>query len=337
MTATGFAFLLPALFFERESLFAATVASWMSDLWTLFFIPLLLTYRTGGRLRTTVDRVLSARSSSRSSYSLRCGSSSPKIPPRSCSLPGLGDREGRRRVQRVLYIALSVGTAVVVAVRGASLDAGAPRDAAVRRRVRSACCCRRCCSPSTSSGGASVSSSCCGSRCARSRSCRSRSSRACCGPGWPAEVWPTCSASSPRCILPTCSRRWRGCCTTRSSRSPTPAGRRVRRRRRGGGRAAGSATGRSVSRVSREGVRSPRSCTTGRSTTTPSWSRPSAGRRQWRWRTGCCKPSPTRGSTSSRPHGRGSCPQPTPSGVASSATSTTAPSSGWSRWPCSCR
>ena len=58
MTATGFAFLLPALLRDHDSLLAATVASWLSDLWTLFFIPLVLTYCTGGRLRTKADRVL---------------------------------------------------------------------------------------------------------------------------------------------------------------------------------------------------------------------------------------------------------------------------------------
>jgi hypothetical protein len=58
------------------------------------------------------------------------------------------------------------------------------------------------------------------------------------------------------------------------------------------------ASGRSVSRVARDGVPWPRSCTTGRSTTTRSWSRPSAGRRRSRWRTGACTRSPTPGSRS---------------------------------------
>ena len=58
MTATGFAFLLSALLREHDTLLAVTAASWLSDLWTLFFIPLVLTYCTGGRLRTAADRVL---------------------------------------------------------------------------------------------------------------------------------------------------------------------------------------------------------------------------------------------------------------------------------------
>ena len=42
------------------------------------------------------------------------------------------------------------------------------------------------------------------------------------------------------------------------------------------------------------------------------------------------------GSPSSRPHGSASSPRATPSGGGSSATCTTARSSGWWRWPCSC-
>ena len=52
MTATGFAFLVPALFRDHDVPAAQTVAGWLSDLWTLFFVPLLLTFLTGGRLRT---------------------------------------------------------------------------------------------------------------------------------------------------------------------------------------------------------------------------------------------------------------------------------------------
>jgi signal transduction histidine kinase len=118
MTATGFAFLLPALFSEHESLFAATVASWLSDLWTLFFIPLLLTYRTGGRLRTAADRVLVG------AVVVEIVVLAPLwlvfADDPATFLLVVPDPEIAQvvdTVQRVLYLALSVGTAVVVAVR----------------------------------------------------------------------------------------------------------------------------------------------------------------------------------------------------------------------------
>lgn len=58
MTATGFGFLVPALLRDLDSAIAQTAGHWLSDVWALFFVPLLLGYRTGGRLRSRVDRVL---------------------------------------------------------------------------------------------------------------------------------------------------------------------------------------------------------------------------------------------------------------------------------------
>jgi signal transduction histidine kinase len=118
MTATGFGFLLPALFREHDTLFAATAANWLSDLWMLFFIPLLLTYRTGGRLRTAADRVLVG------AVLVEIVLLAPlwlvfadEPATLLLALPDAGIALLIDRVQRGLYLAISVGTAALVAAR----------------------------------------------------------------------------------------------------------------------------------------------------------------------------------------------------------------------------
>jgi len=118
MTATGFAFLVPALFRESDTLVAVTVASLLSDLWTLFFIPLLLTYRTAGRLRTTADRVLVGAVIVEIVVLAPLWLVFAEDP--ATLLLAFPDPEIAHvidRVQRGLYLALSVGTAAVVAAR----------------------------------------------------------------------------------------------------------------------------------------------------------------------------------------------------------------------------
>jgi signal transduction histidine kinase len=58
MTATGFAFYVAPLLGLIDHPLAQTLGYWLPDLWILFFVPLLLTFLTGGRLRTRADRVL---------------------------------------------------------------------------------------------------------------------------------------------------------------------------------------------------------------------------------------------------------------------------------------
>jgi signal transduction histidine kinase len=118
MTATGFAFLVPALLRDREGLFAQTIGIWLSDLWTLFFVPLLLTYLTGGRLRTRVDRALVAAAA------VEIVVLAPlwlvfADDPRTLLLafPDPAAAKAVDTVQRALYLAISVGTAVTVAAR----------------------------------------------------------------------------------------------------------------------------------------------------------------------------------------------------------------------------
>ena len=88
---------------------------------------------------------------------------------------------------------------------------------------------------------------------------------------------------------------------------------------------------RAARRSSATAARWRRSSTTRRSTTTRRWSRRSAPRRRWRSRTSACWPSPRRGSPRCRRRASASSRPATPSAGGSSATCTTAPSSGWSR------
>ena len=60
MTATGFAFLVSPLLSQVDSSLARTAALLLGDVWLLLFVVILLTFLTGGRLRTGMDRVLVA-------------------------------------------------------------------------------------------------------------------------------------------------------------------------------------------------------------------------------------------------------------------------------------
>ncbi|HEY7272227.1 MAG TPA: histidine kinase [Actinoplanes sp.] len=60
MTATGFAFFASPLLSQLPWAVPRTLAYWLPDLWLLFFVPLLLTFRTGGRLRTRTDVAIAA-------------------------------------------------------------------------------------------------------------------------------------------------------------------------------------------------------------------------------------------------------------------------------------
>ena len=58
MTATGFAFFLPALLGQIESPLPATLGMWFVDLWSVLFIALLVSLFNAGRLESTVDKLL---------------------------------------------------------------------------------------------------------------------------------------------------------------------------------------------------------------------------------------------------------------------------------------
>jgi signal transduction histidine kinase len=58
MTATGFAFFLPALLGQIDSALAGTLATLLVDLWSVLFVALLVSLLSAGRLETTVDKLL---------------------------------------------------------------------------------------------------------------------------------------------------------------------------------------------------------------------------------------------------------------------------------------
>jgi signal transduction histidine kinase len=60
MTATGFAFFAQPLLQARDSELAQTLGRLTADWWIIFFVALLLTFLTAGRLRTRLDKVLVA-------------------------------------------------------------------------------------------------------------------------------------------------------------------------------------------------------------------------------------------------------------------------------------
>ena len=60
MTATGFAFFIPLLVGQVDGRVASTAWILLVDSWIFFFVALLLSLLTGGRLQSTFDRALVA-------------------------------------------------------------------------------------------------------------------------------------------------------------------------------------------------------------------------------------------------------------------------------------
>jgi signal transduction histidine kinase len=60
MTATGFALFASPLLAQIDAPLTQTLGLLLPDLWVLFFVPLVLTLLTGGRMRTLADRLLVA-------------------------------------------------------------------------------------------------------------------------------------------------------------------------------------------------------------------------------------------------------------------------------------
>jgi signal transduction histidine kinase len=58
MVAAAAGFFVAPLFFQFEAPIAQTIAVLLNDIWTIPFIALLLTFLTGGRVQTLIDRVL---------------------------------------------------------------------------------------------------------------------------------------------------------------------------------------------------------------------------------------------------------------------------------------
>ena len=271
-------------------------ATYLSDLWTIPFIALLLTFLTGGRVQTTIDRTPRRRVRP------------PADRPAAVWLVFL-DQDGNvlassrtsgiasaRRHGRSAPSTLAGCVAIVLVIaarwrarrrRGGARSCRASRGAvalalfAVPRRQRP----RR--------PGARSELPALARDHVAGRSSRSRSSPASCARGSPAAASPTSFREPARDARRRRSRaRSRARSATRSSSSPTASRRPRRLRRRAEGDAGHDAdrpasTGGS-SPSSTTGARSPRSSTTPRSTTTRSSSRPCPPPRRSRSRTSSC-------------------------------------------------
>jgi signal transduction histidine kinase len=139
MTATGFAFFVSPLLGRLDSPLAQTLALVLPDLWVLFFVPLLLTFLTGGRLRTGVERVLVAvilldllvLSPLWLMFSAEEGNLLLVVPD--AQIAGIVDT-----AQRVVFIVVLVVTAAVVGARWAK--ASGPGRRALRPGAAGAIC-----------------------------------------------------------------------------------------------------------------------------------------------------------------------------------------------------
>ncbi len=329
LAATGFAFFVSPLLSLIDSPVARTAAHVFPDLWVLPFVALVLTFLTAGRLRTPVDRVLVGAVLIEivvlAPLYVLFSETEGSIP----FFPHPGVAELVDAAQKALFLAICVATAAVVLARWRI--ASPPGRRAMAPAVAGAACLlafAALLAVSVAGGGRPP-------LLLWVAACllvtvpiaflvgllRSRLAR-----GGVASLFRELRTMRPDDLQAALARAlgdpalvlaYPGPDGSYTS-TPEPAGSPCPSR---------AATVRS--RSSRgTGRRSPRSCTTGPSTTTPNWSTPSAGPPRSRWRTGSCSPRRSSAGPSWRRRGPGSSPRRTPSGVGSSATCTTVPSSG---------
>ena len=139
MTGVGFALFLTPLFGQLDAPFARTAALWLPDLWVVFFVPLVLTLLTAGRLRTRWDRALVA---------VPLGAVLVLAPLWMAFVPEEGNlffvvADARAAdtvdlVQRGVFVAVPVATAAVLAARWRA--ASAPGRRALLPGVAGAAC-----------------------------------------------------------------------------------------------------------------------------------------------------------------------------------------------------
>ena len=139
MTATGFAFFVSPLFSQLDSPVAQVIAYWLPDLWIFFFVLLVLTFLTGGRVRTRADRILAGAVAVELAvfaplYVVFADFEGNPVPIR----PHAGIAEVIDIAQRVTLLGAVVGTAVVVATRWRA--ASAPGRRALAPAVAGAAC-----------------------------------------------------------------------------------------------------------------------------------------------------------------------------------------------------
>jgi signal transduction histidine kinase len=124
MTLTGFAFFVSPLTSQLDWPIAQAVAHWLPDLWILFFVLLVLTFLTGGRVRTRADRILAGAVAVElgflaSLYVVFADYEGNAVP----IWPHARTAEIIDIAQRVTLLGAVVGTAVVVAARWRSASA----------------------------------------------------------------------------------------------------------------------------------------------------------------------------------------------------------------------
>ena len=139
MTATGFAFLVSPLLSLSDSPVARTLALLLPDLWVVFFVALLLTFTTGGRLQTTTDRILVGAVVFEIVVLAPLWAMFAEVPGNLLLIEPNEQVAGViDTVQRSLFLAIAVSTAAVVAARWKA--ASAPGRRALMPSVAGAFC-----------------------------------------------------------------------------------------------------------------------------------------------------------------------------------------------------
>jgi signal transduction histidine kinase len=139
MTAAGFAFLVPAALGQRDEELAVTFAGLFADVWILFFVALMLTALTGGRLRTRVDRALVGAFvlpalALEAAFMLVAAEDGNLL----LAFPDAGVADAVDRAQRALLVAACGATIAVVAARWRA--SSPPRRRALLPSVAGAAC-----------------------------------------------------------------------------------------------------------------------------------------------------------------------------------------------------
>ena len=139
MTATGFAFFAAPLLAQLGSPIAQTAEYLLPDVWLVFFVPLLLTFLTGGRLRTRTDRVLLGAIIFELAVLAPLYLTVTDLPNNVLLIspdPPLSDVVDR--IQRAWFMIITVATAVVIATRW-TVSSG-PRRRAMLPSIAGALC-----------------------------------------------------------------------------------------------------------------------------------------------------------------------------------------------------
>jgi signal transduction histidine kinase len=139
MTATGFAFFVPVLLAQLDSPVASTTGDLLADLWVLFFTALLLTFLSGGRIRSRVDGLLvGAFAFPALVLELLYLQFHEEEGNLLAVFPHAGVADAIDKTQRLTLVGACLATGVVVAVRWRT--ASAPRRRALAPSVAGAIC-----------------------------------------------------------------------------------------------------------------------------------------------------------------------------------------------------